>query len=96
MNRIIFMLLATLMMFASVPVYAQDATTNIQTSNMQKDECVLASKECKGIVDSIKKKAEKLNTEIEKGTKVYTPDELKTLKTKLKEAETLLDNYLND
>lgn len=91
MKRIFPMLFATLMMFASIPVYAKDTSTNTQ-----KDECVLASKDCKGIVDSIQMKAEKLKTEIEKGTKVYTPEEIYKLKEKLKEAETMLDNYLND
>lgn len=85
------MLFATFMMFATIPVYAKDAS-----ANTQKDECVLASKECKGIVDSIQMKAEKLKTEIEKGTKVYTLEEINKLKEKLKEVETLLDNYLND
>ena len=91
MKRIIFMLFATFMMFASIPVYAKDTTTITQ-----KNQCVLASKECKGIVDSIQMKAEKLKTEIEKGTKVYTPEEMDKLNAKLKEAETMLDNYLND
>lgn len=91
MKRIIFMFFATFMMFASIPVDAKDTTTN-----KQKDQCVLASKECTDIVDSIQKKSEKLKTEIEKGTKIYTPEEMDTLKAKLKEAETILDNYLND
>ena len=77
-------------MFASVPVYADD------TTKVQKDECLLASKECKDIVDSVQKKAEKLRAAIEKGDKVYTPEEINTLKIKLMEAETILDNYLND
>jgi len=91
MKRIIFMMIAASVMLASASVYANDTTTNTQ-----KDECVLASKECKGIVDSIQKKAEKLKAEIEKGTKVYTTEEINKLKEKLKEAEAILDNYLND
>ena len=89
MKRIIFLLFATFL-FVS-PAYAKDTTTD-----MQKNQCVLASKDCKGIVDSIQMKSEKLKIEIEKGTKVYTPEEMDKLKAKLKEAETMLDNYLND
>lgn len=90
MKRIILMMIPAFVMFASVPVYADEMTS------AQKDECLLATKECKDIVDSVQKKAEKLKSEIEKGNKVYTPDEILTLKTKLKEVETILDNYLND
>lgn len=90
MKRIILMVISAFVMFASVPVYADDTTT------VKKDECLLATKECKDIVDSVQKKAEKLRAAIEKGDKVYTPEEINTLKVKLMEAETILDNYLND
>lgn len=90
MKRTILTTVFAFVMFASVPVYAIDRTS------AQKDECLLATKECKDIVDSVQKKAEKLKTEIEKGNKVYTPEEILTLKAKLKEVETILDNYLND
>lgn len=90
MKRIIFMIITAFVMFASVPLYADEAP------NPKKDECLLASKECKDIIDSVQKKAEKLKIEIEKGRKVYTPEEIETLKTKLKEADAILDNYLND
>lgn len=90
MKRIALIIISALVMFAGVPVYADTMTS------AQKDECLLATKECKDIVDSIQKKAEKLKAEIEKGNKVYTNEEILTLKTKLQEVETTLDNYLND
>lgn len=90
MKRIILMMISAFMMFASVPAYADERTS------AQKDECLLATKECKDIAESIHMKAEKLKTEIQKGNKLYTPEEILILKAKLKEAETALDNYLKD
>jgi len=89
MRRIIFMILAAFVMSASAPVYA-DITKD------EKDQCLLASNQCKNAVDSIQQKIAKLNSEINKGTKAYTPNEIATLNAKLKEAEELLDNLLKN
>jgi len=75
-------------MSASMPVYADTMTKE------QKDQCLLASKGCKDEVDTIQQKIKKLNAEIKKGTKTYSADEINTLKSKLHEAEDLLDNLL--
>jgi len=85
MKRIVVMLMAVSMMAATVPVFAAEMTKE------QKDECLLASKGCKGEVDSIQTKIKKLNTEIKKGTKVYSAEEIRKLNAKLKEAEAMLD-----
>lgn len=55
-----------------------------------KDECLLASKDCKDQVDSIQQKIKRINTEIKKGKKVYSAEELKKLNQKLKEADEIL------
>jgi len=60
----------------------------------QKDECLLVSKQCQNATLSIQEKMEKLQQEINKGTTVYTPEELKMLQKKLKDAEDTLDNLL--
>lgn len=60
----------------------------------QKDECLLISKDCKTATLSIQEKIKKLQTEIQKGKRVYTADELKKLEQKLKETETTLDELL--
>lgn len=88
MKRIVVLLMAAFMMSASVPVFAADMTQE------QKDQCLLASKECKHETDTIQKKIKKLQAEVKKGTKTYTPEEIKKLNDKLKEAEALLDNML--
>jgi len=85
MKRIVVMLMAVSMMAATVPVFAAEMTKE------QKDECLLASKGCKTEVDSLQTKIKKLNTEIKKGTKVYSAEDIKKLNAKLKEAEAMLD-----
>jgi len=88
MKRIAILIMALFTMSVAVPVFAADATKE------QKDQCLLASKECKTEVDSIQQKIKKLNAEIKKGKKVYSADEIKKLNAKLKEAEDMLDNLM--
>ena len=88
MKRIAILVMAVFMMSVAVPVFAAEMTKE------QKDQCLLASKECKNETDSIQKKINKLNAEIKKGKKVYSADELKKLNAKLKEAEDMLDNMM--
>ena len=84
MKKIAIMIMAAFMMSATVPAMAQ-------MSKEEKDQCLLASKNCMTEVDSIQKKIKKINAEIKKGTKVYSADELKKLEAKLKEAEEIVN-----
>ena len=70
---------------ATVPAMAAEPT------KAQKDECLLASKDCMHEVLSIQQKIKKLDAEIKKGNKAYSVEELKKLNAKLKEAEQILD-----
>ena len=88
MKRIAILVMAVFMMSVAVPVFAAEMTKE------QKDQCLLASKECKTEVDSIQQKIKKLNSEIKKGNKAYSADEIKKLNAKLKEAEDMLDNMM--
>ena len=83
MKKMALMLATAIFMMSSVPAFAV-------MSKEQKDECLLASKNCTSQVDDIYKRMHKLDKEIKKGTKVYTPDELKKLKDKLQETDDLL------
>jgi type II secretory pathway component PulF len=83
MKRFAVMLMAGLFLVSALPAVAQ-------TAKNQKDECLLASKNCKTEVDTLQQNVKKLQGEIRKGTKVYTPEELKTLELKLKE----LNDYM--
>ena len=85
MRKIAVVLMAAFMMSATVPVMAAEM------SKADKDQCLLYSKSCVNEVDSLQQKIHKLNREIKKGTKVYSPAELKKLSDKLKEAEDLMD-----
>jgi type II secretory pathway predicted ATPase ExeA len=85
MKKIAILALSAFMM-TSVAAFGAEQTKE------QKDQCLLASKECRGEVDSIQKKMKKLEAEIKKGKRVYTPEELKALQMKLDEADKLLDN----
>lgn len=83
MRKMAMILAAGLFMLSSVPAFAEEAPT-------QKDECLLASRNCMNQVDDIKTRIYKLDQEIKKGTRVYTPQELKKLQDKLKETSDIL------
>ncbi|QXE92412.1 hypothetical protein KP001_07780 [Geomonas subterranea] len=85
MRKIAFMLAALLSMAAAVPAFAEMA-------DAQKDECVLASRNCKNAVDDIQTQIKRIDAEVKKGTAVYTPAELKKLEQKLAEVKELLNN----
>ena len=87
MRKIAVILLASFAMAATVPAYAQ-------MTKEEKDQCLLAAKNCANEADTIQKKIKKLNAEIKKGKKVYTAEELKKLNDKLKETEQMLDDML--
>lgn len=89
MKRIAWLLAAVLV--ASIPAFAADPGT----APDQKDECLLYSKNCLNQADSLMQKIKKLDNEIKKGTKVYTPEELKRLNAKLKETEDLVDELIH-
>ncbi len=88
MRKMALLLAAGLSMLSSAPAFAQ-------TSAEQKDECMLASKNCMNQVDDIKQRIYKLNREIKKGTRVYTTQELKKLQDKLKETSDVLRTLEN-
>ena len=81
----------------SVPVYAIDAVTTEtpQQQTRQKNECILLAIKCGNTILSIQDKIELLKEEINKGSAVYTLDELNTLKQKLNDVSKTLD-YLLD
>ncbi|MBU5636861.1 hypothetical protein KOM00_08950 [Geomonas sp. Red69] len=84
MLRTVAALTMATMVMTSIPALAQQG----------KDECLLASQNCKDQVDSIQQKIAKLNKEIAKGKKVYTPTEIKVLQGKLREVNNQLDDLL--
>jgi Skp family chaperone for outer membrane proteins len=85
MRKMALMLTALAFTLSAVPAFSQ-------MSPEQKNECLLASKNCTNQVDDIYKRIHKLAREIKKGTRVYTPAELKKLQDKLQETQKLLDD----
>jgi peptidoglycan hydrolase CwlO-like protein len=84
MKKMALMLTAAVFMLSTVPAFSA-------MTPEEKNECLLASKNCANQVDDIYKRIHKLSREIKKGTKVYTAAELKKLEDKLKETQDLLD-----
>ncbi|MCM2357459.1 MAG: hypothetical protein NDI77_04870 [Geobacteraceae bacterium] len=85
MKKIAIILMSTLLMSASLHVLAQENTKN------KKDECLLYAKNCQVAVESLQDRIKKLNKEIKKGQKVYSPEELRKLEEMLKEIRIFLD-----
>ena len=83
MMKSALMFSAVFLMTAAVPAFAQ-------VSQTERDECLLASKNCVGQVDDIYKRIHKLDKEIKKGQRVYTPEEMNRLREKLRETQELL------
>ena len=82
-RKVILMLAALLCMSGAVPAFAE-------MTSAQKDECVLASRNCSNAVDDIQTQIKRIAQEIDRGSAVYTAQELKTLEQKLTEVKALL------
>ncbi|GFE56783.1 hypothetical protein [Geobacter sp. AOG1] len=85
MKKIAVLVMTAVALSATVPAMAE-------MTKEEKDQCLLASKNCATEVDSIQKRIKKLNAEIKKGKKVYSAEEIKKLQQKLKEANDILDS----
>ena len=86
MRKVLIAILTSFALSAATAAFAVDPAP------ATKDECLLASKGCKDQVDSIQQKIKKINSEIKKGKKVYSAEELKKLQLKLKEADDILNS----
>ena len=85
MRKMALMLTAAVLMSSSVTVFAQPNAA-------EKDECLLASKNCMNQVDDIHKRIHRLQKEIKKGKRVYSSEDLRKLHKKLTETQDLLDS----
>ena len=83
MKKLLLILATGIFMFSTVPAFSE-------MTKAEKDECLLASQNCTNQVDDIYTQMHKLDTEIKKGTKVYTPAELSVLNAKLKDVQDTL------
>jgi hypothetical protein len=92
MKKILMMIpiLAAAFMINAAPSMSEDGTTMGAMSGennfgAQKDECLLVAMNCPDQQDSYQERINKLQDEINKGTAVYTDEELNTLSGKLDE-----------
>lgn len=83
MRTAIVVLAGALLMATSTGAFAEQ-------TQAEKDECLLVSRNCRDQVDDIYKRMERLDREIKKGTRVYTPQELAVLRQKLAETQETL------
>ena len=83
MKRMSMLLAVAVCMATVTPAFAE-------MTQSQKDECMLASRNCTDQVDDIYKRIHRLDKEIKKGKKVYSAAELKKLQEKLTETQELL------
>jgi len=96
MKKIVIAVLAACMLTA--PLMAADMSHSASAADQKsrKDECLLYAKKCSSSVDSIQDNIRKLNKEIQKGTKTYSPEELKRLDAKLQEANAILEKMMSN
>ncbi|KAA0894017.1 hypothetical protein [Oryzomonas rubra] len=90
-TRGILSVLAAAMIFSAVPLLADDYTGATMDPDMkaiqetQKDECLLVAMNCPtDRADTVQQRVDRLNREIDKGSAVYTDQELQQLKEQLK------------
>jgi hypothetical protein len=76
-------LIAALVLAPSAAVFAD--------SHQEAVSCQLAAKNCLNTADVIQKRVKKLEAEVKKGSKKYSPEEMQQLEQKLKETKELLD-----
>jgi len=92
-TRKLTLLAATLMIFA-VPAHADEDTvdrTLEQGQQVEKNECLLVSKNCANEVDTIQQRIDRIQKEISRGSDVYTNDELRKLDRELEKANKTLE-----
>jgi hypothetical protein len=100
MKRIatIISVVAASMIFSALPVLAAEEAVEgnenqVQQQEGQKDECLVYAVNCENNTDTIQQRIDRLNREIQKGTDVYSVDELGILNDQLNE---LIDVMMKD
>ena len=95
MKRIVkrITLLAAALLIAAVPALAEEGAVDKmldQGRQSEKNECLLVAMNCGNSVDSIQERIDRIKGEIDRGTDVYSKDELKRLDRQLDEYNKML------
>jgi F0F1-type ATP synthase epsilon subunit len=83
MKKSAIIAMAALLISAAVPAIAQNA--------QEQAVCNISAKTCLNKAEILEKRIEKLNAEVKKGDKNYSPEEMKKLEQKLQDAQDQLD-----
>lgn len=90
---------AAAMVVSALPILAEEWIKGHDERSMQKDECLLVARSdvanCPNQVNSLQGRIERLDREIAKGTVVYTPQELKSLRSERDQVQRI-KNYVNN
>ena len=94
-----YALLASSLMIFAAPVLADEGmmVNPVAEPEQQmggKDQCLLVSRNCAGSVDSIQERINRIQGELNKGTSVYTNDELRSLQNSLDKERSLLNDLV--
>jgi hypothetical protein len=93
--------MAAALMIAAVPVLAEEGVpfqseTSImgqQEESVNNRECLLVAKNCP--TESVQQRIDRIQTEIGRGTAVYSNDELRSLRQELEDNQQLLDSEMS-
>ena len=86
-TRIALFTAATLI--SALPVFAGESG-GMSGDQMQKDECLLVSQNCRDSVDTLQQRIDRISREISKGSSTYTPQELQRLRGQLQDANDMM------
>jgi hypothetical protein len=93
--------MAAALMIAAVPVLAEEGvpfqtemgSVSQQDESVNNRDCLLVAKNCP--TESIQQRIDRIQTEINRGSAVYTKDELRSLNQELEDSQQLLDSQVN-
>jgi hypothetical protein len=101
MKRIFYVLffLAINMLISAKPIQADDAGSSnlgLKEQKLFKDECLLVARNCPSPDYKLQERINRLRDEIDRGTAVYTPEELGILRRKLEDARATQEFFLHE
>jgi hypothetical protein len=84
MKKLTMTVLAALTMLSTVPAFSQDTPQDQYLCKLQAGTCLKKA-------DVIQRKMKKLESDVKKGKKTYSADDLKKIEDKLNEVEKMVD-----
>lgn len=80
-------------LISALPVLAADMGSGTMGQDRQsgKDECLLMARNCGDQADTIQQRIQRINRELNKGSSVYSNDELRRLQNQLDDANHMME-----